>query len=178
MSEGIVKKKKYLSSMPLRVERWYNGVESWQCLSSMLHNYGKTGFCSTESLMRLFHSGCTASTCQKHGRRMPYQSSNTILCFALKEVMWITCWWPTPSLQLTTRGSAVTMCIFQVLQVAGSPHQRPPSLFFWRQREVCLKHVRSIFKVILIVFELLVCMLMQNALQCYDQIINKNELWG
>jgi hypothetical protein len=46
---------------------------------------------------------------------------------------------------------------FKVLRVAGSPHRRLLSLFLLRQREVCLNHVRPIFKVILIVIELLVC---------------------
>ena len=45
-------------------------------------------------------------------------------------------------LQLTTRGSAVTVRTFEVLPVAGSPHRRPRSLSSG-QGELCLKLVRS-----------------------------------
>jgi len=41
--------------------------------------------------------------------------------------VWITCQWPNPSFQLTTRGSAVTARAFQAPSVAGSPHRRPRS---------------------------------------------------
>jgi hypothetical protein len=41
--------------------------------------------------------------------------------------VWITCRWPNPSFQLTTRGSAVTARAFQAPSVAGSPHRRPRS---------------------------------------------------
>jgi hypothetical protein len=53
-----------------------------------------------------------------------------------------------PVSQLTTRRSASTVCTIAVMPVDGSLHRRPWSLSHRGQGEVCLKFVRSGYKVI------------------------------
>lgn len=57
--------------------------------------------------------------------------------------VWITCRWLSLSGQLTTRGSAAIVFVFQAMPVAGSPHRRPRSLSCRGQGEACLNFVRS-----------------------------------